>query len=104
MASIQLSLYILYHPIQRRSTLKHSASNPPSYSGNRTMEVVSRAILVARDDKSFWEKYKWLVIGGAIAIPIQLVAGFFYLRYRKKKKAAKMMLGEEEGGSRNSDR
>lgn len=63
--------------IQRRSTLKHSASNPPSYSGKRIMEAVSRAILVARDDKSFWEKYKWLVIGGAIAIPIQLVAGFF---------------------------
>jgi hypothetical protein len=33
--------------------------------------------LVARDDNSFWEKYKWLVIGGAIAIPIQLLAGFF---------------------------
>jgi hypothetical protein len=41
------------------------------------MEVISRALLVAREDKSFWEKYKWLIIGGAIAIPIQLVAGFF---------------------------
>jgi hypothetical protein len=42
-----------------------------------SMEVISRALLVARDDKSFWEKYKWLIIGGAIAIPIQVVAGLF---------------------------
>lgn len=94
------------------------------------MEVVSRALLEARGDQTFWEKYKWLVqfleafisysvclpsrslpgyllgvdgsqdivstpnstrlsitdpriwafrliIGGAIAIPIQVVAGLF---------------------------
>ncbi|KAH9204169.1 hypothetical protein DL95DRAFT_471733 [Leptodontidium sp. 2 PMI_412] len=50
--------------------------------------ILERAILEARKDKSFWEKYKWYIIGGGIAVPIQVVAGYFYLRYRKKKKAA----------------
>jgi hypothetical protein len=41
------------------------------------MDMVTRAVLVARDDKTFWEKYKWMIIGGAIAVPIQLVALYF---------------------------
>lgn len=41
------------------------------------MDMVTRAILVAREDKSFWEKYKWLIIGGAVAMPLQLIALWF---------------------------
>jgi hypothetical protein len=41
------------------------------------MDIFSRAIIEARADKSFWEKYKWLIIGGAIAMPVQLVMLWF---------------------------
>lgn len=38
------------------------------------MDYSHYSIIEARGDKSFWDKHKWLIIGGAIAIPIQLVA------------------------------
>ncbi|KAF8853262.1 hypothetical protein BDZ45DRAFT_748772 [Acephala macrosclerotiorum] len=53
-----------------------------------SLSLLNCAILEARENKSFWEKYKWLIIGGLIAVPIQLVALYFYLRYRKRKKLA----------------
>ncbi|KUJ20760.1 uncharacterized protein LY89DRAFT_730774 [Mollisia scopiformis] len=53
-----------------------------------SLTLLNRAILEARDKKSFWDKYKWLIIGGLIAVPIQLVMLYFYLRYRKRKKLA----------------
>ncbi|KAH8656716.1 hypothetical protein BGZ60DRAFT_532297 [Tricladium varicosporioides] len=63
------------------------------------MDLINRAVLEARDDKSFWDKYKALIIGGAAAIPIQLVALWFYLRYRKRKKAAALQKQNEEAGT-----
>jgi hypothetical protein len=61
-----------------RTTLpSHFFFSSPTASLSSNMEVISRALLVAREDESFWEKHKLMIIGGAIAIPIQLVAGFF---------------------------
>ncbi len=73
MVSMQLSLYTLCR--YNTALLYFQALHfQPSIL---ILEAVSRAILVARDEKSFCGKFKWLVIGGAIAIPNQLVARFF---------------------------
>jgi hypothetical protein len=41
------------------------------------MEVVSWGLLEARADQTFFETYQWPIIGGAIALPIQVVTGIF---------------------------
>ncbi|PVH70418.1 hypothetical protein DL98DRAFT_597833 [Cadophora sp. DSE1049] len=66
-----------------------------------SIQLLSRAIIQARDDKSFWDKYKWYIIGGVIAIPIQLVMLWFYLRWRKNKKVSMRIMREtpEQHGS-----
>ncbi|RDW77564.1 hypothetical protein BP6252_05617 [Coleophoma cylindrospora] len=60
-------------------------------------EYFARAVLEARDNKSFWDKYKWLIIGGAIAMPFQLVGLWWFLRRRKAKKA----IEAQKNGSTN---
>ncbi|KAG4432113.1 hypothetical protein IFR05_012412 [Cadophora sp. M221] len=59
--------------------------------------VFERAILQARDEKSFWDKYKWYIIGGLAALPPQIGLGWWYLRRRKAKKAALKRAEEETG-------
>ncbi|KAL3425075.1 hypothetical protein PVAG01_04356 [Phlyctema vagabunda] len=65
----------------------------------QTMNLATRsAILMIRDDdKSFWDKYKWYIVGGLVAIPIQLVMLWFYLRWRKAKKLRALDKGPENG-------
>ncbi|KAK2630566.1 hypothetical protein QTJ16_001386 [Diplocarpon rosae] len=62
-----------------------------------TRAIFERAIIEARDDKSFWDKYKWYIIGGLAAMPIQIGLGYCW-RHRKAKKAAALKRTEEEGG------
>ncbi|CAL3965377.1 hypothetical protein PZA11_001863 [Diplocarpon coronariae] len=63
-----------------------------------TRTIIERGIIEARDDKSFWDKYKWYIIGGLGAMPIQIGLGYWYWRRRKAKKAAALKRTEEEQG------
>ncbi|RDW61410.1 hypothetical protein BP5796_11302 [Coleophoma crateriformis] len=60
-------------------------------------EYFARAVLEARANKSFWDKHKWLIIGGLISMPFQLVGAWWFWRYRKAKKA----LAAQKNGSTN---
>lgn len=60
----------------KESTREPNTSKQQGHS-DETMDLINRAVLEARADKSFWDKYKALIIGGAAAIPIQLVALWF---------------------------
>ena len=62
--------------ISRRNELQFLPS-PIHIQSIMDMQILSRTIIQARDDKTFWEKYKWLIIGGAIAMPVQLIGLFF---------------------------
>lgn len=39
--------------------------------------VFERAILEARKEKTFWQKYKWMIIGGLAALPPQIALGWW---------------------------
>lgn len=41
------------------------------------MGLYARVPLELRDNESFWDKHRWLIIGGGIAILIQIVALYF---------------------------
>ncbi|KAH7385022.1 hypothetical protein BKA64DRAFT_712145 [Cadophora sp. MPI-SDFR-AT-0126] len=60
-----------------------------------SLEVFERAVIQARAEKSFWQKYRWYIIGGLAALPPQILLGWWYLRRRKAKKAA-LKRSEEE--------
>ncbi|PVH81025.1 hypothetical protein DL98DRAFT_514934 [Cadophora sp. DSE1049] len=62
-----------------------------------SLAVVERALIQARAEKSFWQKYRWYIIGGLAAMPPQAALGWWYLRRRKAKKAA-LKRSEEETG------
>lgn len=46
-----------------------------------TRTIFERGMIEAREDgekkKTFWQKYKWMIIGGLAAMPIQIAGGWW---------------------------
>tara|TARA_R110002060_G_scaffold74444_2_gene83681 strand:+ start:2176 stop:2325 length:150 start_codon:yes stop_codon:yes gene_type:complete len=42
-----------------------------------SLAITERALIQAREEKSFWQKYRWYIIGGLAALPPQAALGWW---------------------------